>query len=354
MKITYSKSFLKKVGEKLRTSRSLTSKDDEHCFNEFRSGHIDILTYYIDYCASIIDSEFFKQDEIFLGARLKKRETIINKLQTRFQQMSLYRMHDIAGIRLIFPDVKSLKRFKEKLLSNEETDKKYINTSGNKYDYITKSKERTGYRGFHIVFQETEGDIKANIEIQLRTEVQHAWATTVEMWDSEFKDNAKFGLAQEKTIEFFYLLSQFLARFVEDINIRNIDLSHKDLFHKLSSFEKELQILKKLKTISVIESNKGARTKSEPSILIKRNLDNNKKNIEIIRYRTKTLKDAISRYSKEEQENDGKSDIVLILSKNMKRTYNNYFNDLSLFLKFYDKAIEKFKELFPVYYFIHK
>ena len=144
MKITYSKSFLKKVGEKLRTSKSLTSKDDEHCFNEFRSGHIDILTYYIDYCASIIDSEFFKQDEIFLGARLKKRETIINKLQTRFQQMSLYRMHDIAGIRLIFPDVKSLKRFKEKLLSNEETDKKYINTSGNKYDYITKSKERTG------------------------------------------------------------------------------------------------------------------------------------------------------------------------------------------------------------------
>lgn len=352
MKLSYSKPFLKKLGDKLRTAKLLT-KEDEDCFNEFRLGHINILTYYIDSLANITNSEKFKDKEIFIGARLKKRDTIINKLQIRLKEMSLYRMHDIAGVRLIFPDIETLLNFKNDIIAMEKSNKKYCQLNVDKYDYIHTPKKETGYRGFHLIFQETEGEIKANIEIQLRTEVQHAWATTLEMWDSEFRDNAKFGLANKETTRFFFLISEFLARFIEDKKINSTDLSDKDLYTEIISLEKKLQILQKLKTISSIRTTKGLRKDPVPTILIKTTL-NNKRDIEIIKYKSRNLKNAIYSYSKKELENNGKDDIVLIFSKNMKKAYNNYFNDLSMFFEFYNQSINYFSKKYPVFYLLHK
>jgi len=51
---------------------------------------------------------------IEVAQRLKRRRTIIDKLR-RYQGMQLARMDDIAGCRLIFPDIESLHKFRDQV-----------------------------------------------------------------------------------------------------------------------------------------------------------------------------------------------------------------------------------------------
>ena len=98
--------------------------------------------------------------------------------------MELARMDDIAGCRLIFPNIEELTSFRESLHSARFKHRRRNNDD--KYDYI-KSPKPTGYRGIHDIY---EYDVNSKtgeaskglfVEIQYRTAVQHAWATAVEV-----------------------------------------------------------------------------------------------------------------------------------------------------------------------------
>ena len=214
MKINCSKSQLKKVGEKLRHGCTL-SEQEETILAEFRSGHRKILKAFRRYHDTLHKSSRWKTTEILFASRLKKRDTLIHKLRSRYQQMDLSRMNDVAGCRFIFQTQQELNAYRKEFIKRLERNKHFIRLHAGQYDY-SKSPSPTGYRGIHDVYEEkTEDRVKAKIEVQYRTLTQHSWATSLEIWDqihSNGVNGAKFGRENPRIQNLFCLYSELLWR----------------------------------------------------------------------------------------------------------------------------------------------
>ncbi len=101
-------------------------------------------------------------------------------------------MHDFGGCRLIFPNLVSLQGFRD-YLDRTSRARHSLAHDRFKYDYTSKPKN-TGYRGIHYVYRYSPSS-KTNeslrnlkTEVQLRTSVQHAWATACLLYTSDAAD----------------------------------------------------------------------------------------------------------------------------------------------------------------------
>ena len=147
--------------------------------------------------------------------RLKRRDTVFEKLISgRSKDAST--MHDLGGCRLIFPDTETLKDFRDYLDVKSRARHQLLH-SRSKYDYI-KDPKYTGYRGVHYVYgyspsSQRNASLKGlKIEVQLRTNVQHAWATAVEIADLVLGARTKFEDGTGTFGQFFRVASEILAR----------------------------------------------------------------------------------------------------------------------------------------------
>lgn len=131
--------------------------------------------------------------DAYIAKRLKRLESIRKKLNYNKNNpmgpMVLTSMQDIAGIRIVLTHLVKLRNF-FKVLEKESCFRE--NDELIKYkDYIKNPKD-DGYRGIHLVakFKNEFGDNK-KVEFQLRTKLQHSWATSLEIVDLFTKQNLK-------------------------------------------------------------------------------------------------------------------------------------------------------------------
>lgn len=141
--------------------------------------------------------------------RTKRLESIALKLGIQ-EQMKLSQMQDIGGCRAIMPSISTVLRLKDVYDS-----KPLKHHRGKDKDYIAEPKE-TGYRGIHLKYRfsgkgvsEPWDDMK--IEIQLRTMLQHKWATAVEAAQTFTKAALKSNRGSREWLRFFALMSSVLA-----------------------------------------------------------------------------------------------------------------------------------------------
>jgi ppGpp synthetase/RelA/SpoT-type nucleotidyltranferase len=205
----YSKGELDRAGERFRAGNP--TFNDTLLLENWRASHL----YVINTFQSALRTRRKKTNtDITIAQRLKRRPTIVDKL-SREQGMSLSRMHDIAGCRLIFEDIQNLRSFRDGVLSSRARHE----LVGDKlrYDYIA-SPKASGYRGVHDVYKYEAYSVTGNkwnglrIEIQYRTLVQHAWATAVEISDIVNSTRLKFSDASRDISRLFLLASDILAR----------------------------------------------------------------------------------------------------------------------------------------------
>lgn len=115
----------------------------------------------------------------FAAQRLKRLWSVEAKLR-RFPNLPLSRMQDIGGCRAVVSSASEVEALAR--LCREGRQAREL--SGAR-DYLTKPKE-DGYRGVHLVYRFRSGspDLRdrngMRIEIQVRSALQHAWATAVE------------------------------------------------------------------------------------------------------------------------------------------------------------------------------
>lgn len=346
MKLNSSKNQIQKIGHKIRNDEPL-SATDEAAFTEFRTKHGEILQ---NFRMRLNNAYIRKRKDVVVVGRLKKRDTIINKIKDRHSKMDLVRMHDIAGLRLFFNDITTLRKFRNHFLEADKSTKYKRINEVSKYDYIAKP-NKMGYRGIHDIYEEITNDpIKMKLELQYRTWVQHSWATTLEIWDSAYGKKMKFGTeTNTNEVLFFKYVSELFARLLEQESFMQ-DLTDARLFKLLIKLDKKTQAMKKLKRIKLAKLDKDKIIAKDNSFIVMQKTHQNSAVQLQLNFTNSDKVNQIFQIYKNLELADKKefSDIVMVTVKKPKiflqKAYNNYFNDLDTFYKNYDRAIELLKQ----------
>lgn len=136
---------------------------------------------------------------VAVGQRLKRKHQIVAKL--RRSGTKLARMQDVGGCRAV------IETPQEVILAADR-----IKRSGPYYeiarqsDYRDGGRQDTGYRALHLIAVR-EGH---QVEIQLRTIRQQAWAEAVERAANRSQFDLKSGAGPDEMLEFFHLASDAL------------------------------------------------------------------------------------------------------------------------------------------------
>lgn len=191
-----SKSKIDQIGNLLKVKEDL-NKADYQTLLTWRNSYTSILDYYHSKLKNHID----EKDILTLSRRLKRIESIQIKLR-RFTTMRLSTIQDIAGLRVVVKDEIALQKAFTTLrgLSSRHKLKRMDN-----YHNYPKS---DGYRSFHLIYQNEENLM---VEVQLRTELEHIWATAVEMYGELQSTSFKTGSGREDWFTFFALLSSYFS-----------------------------------------------------------------------------------------------------------------------------------------------
>lgn len=205
--LRYSKSQVKRAGKTLRnaTLRPMTVREDEvaealEVLENWRASHSFPLNSAQMGLRSRMDTVGASGD---VSQRLKRRPTIIGKL-CRIPTMQLSTMQDIAGCRGVVPGIEDLYRVRDRWEETAEVREVY--------DYIAEP-QTSGYRAVHVVVQYpgSESDIRYRVEVQLRTRLQHAWATAVEDYGGRLGQGLKFGRGNDVVLDYFRDVAEAMA-----------------------------------------------------------------------------------------------------------------------------------------------
>lgn len=185
-----------------------------------------------------------------VAQRLKRFSSLMNKL-AREPQMKLSQMHDLGGCRAIVTDVQAvdelvrLYRGDDKVWYESEGTLKY-------YDYIRNPKA-DGYRGIHLVGrytarqEEQEAWNGQRIEIQLRSRLQHAFATAVETVTTFTREPLKFGGGPAEWKRFFALTGSLFALRENTPFVPGTPTDEKALTSELREQTKSLKVVQRLR-----------------------------------------------------------------------------------------------------------
>lgn len=337
----YSKGELDRAGDRIRTGAGTHA--DLAILDNWRAAHLYVINTFQSSLRAR-RSRFARGEEVTIAQRLKRRPTIIDKL-SREPRMSLSRMHDIAGCRLIFPDVDALSRFRRGVLSSRAAHE--LVGDKERYDYINHPKS-SGYRGVHDVYKYnvgSDGGVKWNglrLEIQYRTLIQHAWATAVEISDIVNSTRLKFSDANSNIARIFLLSSEILARAHEGMSGHCPEINDYDLIAEYETLEAELHAISRLRNLTSSDFQQFART-SKLFILINYTSGPNEGKFGAEGFSDNAS--AAARYTMLEAELADVADVVLVGASQqdaIKLAYTNYFSDASSFIRALDTALRKF------------
>jgi len=186
-----------------------------------------------------------------VGQRLKRYKTIVDKISSG-RSINLSSMHDIAGVRAIFRNYENLNEFRERMLESRANHK--LQHVEDKYDYIS-SPRPTGYRGIHFAYARISPSKSGLVwnglkfEVQLRTAVQHAWATAVEVYDSTSRARYKFAPSDDPAYRQFLVISEIFARVYENRNSCLREASDTELVNAARNLEEQTQMVSTIENL---------------------------------------------------------------------------------------------------------
>ncbi|WP_323030772.1 RelA/SpoT domain-containing protein [Brachymonas denitrificans] len=281
-----------------------------------------------------------------VAQRLKRAPSIVSKLQ-RFEGMKLARMQDIGGLRAVVTSMVKLRKletayrratFKHKLVSSK--------------DYIAEPKI-DGYRSIHLIYKYSNSrapDYEGlSIELQLRTILQHAWATAVETMGTFLGQALKSGQGETDWREFFQIASAALA-IVEKCPVPPgfEGLDAKSIAKKLALSERKLQVLNKLSSFAIAANSiTKERGQGAYHLVI---LDSSARTVTIRPFSQNRLDEANKAYAEIEARSKGGENIEAVLVSAgpidaLRKAYPNYFLDTQVFVREINKIIQNARSI---------
>jgi len=344
----YSGKQIIKAGDNLRRIAELTPEEKSwslDVLDNFRALHAMPLNSFQATLRKRIGKLGIKN--FIVAQRIKRKPTILDKLH-RYADMQLKRMHDIGGIRAILPSIKELEALKRQYT---ETSTSLSHKLVRIDDYISTPKS-SGYRGVHLVFsyhtshpdkQDYEG---LRIEMQLRTQLQHIWATAVEIFEAFMGENFKSSKGSQEWLDFFALASSAFAH-KENLPVmeKHAGLSPTELCRQLKNKMEELSVLDVMQSFTLSDILRSTHKHSGGHVLL---IFDATEKLSTVRYYTASEYDeAYGAYIRAEQNNTNTQNCQIVLVKmtsiqQLERAYPNYFANIKLFRALLLQVLEQY------------
>jgi putative GTP pyrophosphokinase len=331
IELEYSKTKIDRAGETLKNAAS--TKEDI-------ANALEVLSSWRAYHATPLDAfaKVLRQrsqkisDNAVVAQRLKRTPSILLKLSDH-KTMRLSAMQDIGGLRAILDTTEDVYRLLELYKKSKS---KHALFSQDDYIEIPK---KDGYRSIHLVYKLAKTP-NLFLEIQMRSQLQHIWATGVEVFGTLQNSSFKSGHGNKKWLEFFSILSSVFA--IKEnkpmLAIHN-EISKTDLIARL---QKEIHELKVIENLSVYTALYKTLSKNFPkgrighySLII---LNSRENTISLQNYGASQFDVAAQAYLDLERKHfdDKQINIVLVNTGDIKKlelSYPNYFMDTKILIQ---------------------
>ncbi|MHC9060972.1 RelA/SpoT domain-containing protein [Pantoea sp. y20] len=357
--LKYSKSQIDKAAQNIRHG----SEGDERLeaiamIQNFRELHLYplmLMKNHLARTAAKVDKK------VIVARRLKRLPTIIDKLErpsldggASNNSIKMTRMQDIGGCRAIVKNLDQLKALRDRLLKSRSVHCIIKETS-----YLTP--KASGYGGIHLIYScfDTSEDKypwkKTKIEVQLRTQLQHAWATSLEIIDT--LENIKLKTSSdghESWRRFFYISGCLVAHAEKACLLPNEQVLK--FREELRTLEKELSALKKLGSYAFslsVTSDNEIKSKIPKNLKghylvtmrrIKDDLDDGqvKFSVSVAAYRLNQADEALEALKRDDANPEVPIAVLLATDsvKSLKKAYPNYLGSTNEFRKFILKHIK--------------
>jgi ppGpp synthetase/RelA/SpoT-type nucleotidyltranferase len=272
-------------------------------------------------------------DHALVSQRLKRLQAIRLKLSLH-RNMSLSQMQDIGGCRAVVHSVDAA----YELASIYERNRSLRHTLRRKTDYIS-TPRASGYRGIHLIYK-YQGRVAGpfdtlQIEMQIRTEVQHIWATAVETVGSFLSQALKSSLGQDVWLRFFALMGSATAKREQTSLVGGTPDNSHELISELRRTANDLQVESRLRAYGAALRTIGTDEGEARYYLLE--LDTSSQTVSIKSFKASETEKANTEYLQIEKSIAGQPDkeavLVSVHSFSALRTaYPSFFMDTGRFL----------------------
>lgn len=271
--------------------------------------------------------------------RLKRMPTIIDKL-TRYRTMGLATMQDIGGVRAIMSSVKDVFGLADEYRNNRRLAHDLIDEK----DYINNPRDADGYRSLHLIYKYKNTLAPQynglRVEMQIRSKLQHTWATAVETMGTFLGQALKSRQGDQEWLDFFAIVSSAFAHKEGTPPVpRYAHLSREQTFRAVAKADAELRALEKMRgfTVAVNTIAKGKRASQSYyyHLII---LNSLKQTVQIKSYARDSFRQAVADYGAVEKQvaSGDKVEPVLVSAgpvASLRRAYPNFFLDIADFVR---------------------
>lgn len=268
-----------------------------------------------------------------IAQRLKRTPSILMKLE-RNPGMQMARMQDIGGLRAVVSSISEVNKIHKIYEELKLTHEKY-----GEDDYI-KSPKNSGYRSLHLIYKYKN---PANpiydglcVELQIRTKLQHAWATAVETIGTYINQSLKSSEGSQEWLNYFKIVSAAFSHLEKCPTHPDFQtIPFLTLCQKVRDLSSQLDVIRKLNSFSIATSAiDKKKVQGNYHIIL---LDAKDKTVSITSYGQKRIEEANKDYSNLETviKDDPDKQVVLVATnsvKALKKAYPNYFLDTKEFI----------------------
>ena len=277
-----------------------------------------------------------------VAQRLKRTPSILKKLQLN-PGMQMVRMQDIGGLRAVVDNLSQVRKL-QSLYSANGLAHELIGVD----DYIANPKE-SGYRSLHLIYKyKNLQNPKYHglcIELQIRTKLQHAWATAVETIGTFLDQALKSSEGPQEWLDYFKLVGAAFSLLERaPVAAAYAYIPEGDIYKAVSARTEQLEVKRKLGAFAIAANTIETRQSQGNYHLVVLNAES--KTVEIRSFGQRRLEEASSAYADAEQASALNKNVQAVLvSTNsidaLKRAYPNYFLDTRQF----SAALQKIQKL---------
>ena len=330
----YSRKNVNKAGKAL-IDEKVNADDYENALlivNNWRASHAYPMNTFqatLRYRAELFDHT------ATIAQRIKRLESIEAKLR-REKYMALSQMQDVGGCRAIVQNMRAVNGLALQYLAGGLSHEMI-----KCYDYI-ENPASSGYRGIHLVFRymtqrsEAADFNNLRLEIQIRSRLQHLWATAVETVGIFTTQALKASIGDAVWLRFFALTGSAVAMIEDAPLIPGLPSDRAELKDEILRLVDSYQIFTKFDAFAFASDQIQQLGYDGPTFLLRIDIHNRLLRIES--FTDDQHKEAAARYLEIEKEAKQESGIDAVLVsvesfRTLRKAYPNYFADTKDFTR---------------------